>query len=1162
MSQTIKTDMQSERDYFSKVTEVVAKTGERLKADIKKAEADIKAMTIQYDEGEYDVASIILNTIDMKKMTEAALKRTQKIGDKPYFGRIIFDNESLYIGRNAIHGDNITDQLVVDWRAPVSNAYYENGLGEMHFRTPLGEEITVNLKMKRTFDIDNGKLTGYFDSENTANDELLNKYLARNKQAVLGEIIATIQKEQNDIIRMSPRHNVLVQGAAGSGKTTVAMHRISYILYNYADTVKPQDFYIIGSNKMLLNYITGVLPDLDVTGFRQMTMEEMFTRLMYEEWDPFLYRIKDSGSSVNADIKGSSAFFERLKGFLDGYERKHIKQEDVILDPNMFVEGIENGKTGIYDRRDNPSERKGAAVCLLRGSAIKRYIDDNPQLSMQNKINALNKELFENLENEFAGKVSYTEKEKKAIKSYFNGYIGDKECRESVYEIYDEFVQNEDDPQIPSPTRKLVRMLVTGEGTKHNLKVRERDYSSDIINDWGTGRNAANDDEGLNFAVKNALANAAEKPEGEIRENPERKRNPEEGLYRAYDAAAEAMPERYIRKYVTEYDIYELAALAYIYRRIKETRVISEAHHIVIDEAQDYGIMAYRVLRECVRECTYTIMGDVSQNIRYDSGINDWSELRKYYLDNPQDRFMLLRKSYRNTIEISEFATQILDHGDFEVYPSEPIIRHGEKPQVVKTDAESLVDEIADRCRKWQEEGLLTIAVVCRNEKEQKQLREMLDGKIELINTDGDCMEFGNGIMVLPVTMTKGLEFDAVLICNPTKRDYPADNRHAKFLYVAATRALHRLTVLYTNSLTELIAKPVDKSRTRHVINPEGESGPTREETEQFEEKKRRLLEEDEQNSKQKMLDEAMKRTQQYLNSRKGASKANVHALNGNNETEVKTAAGEAKTVPAEKRTAICPAVNNSVSVFPDFIRPVSPDEIRPSGHTAASMAVKWIQKKNDGIYFQSLSGITRLQPVADNIIRVSYCAGMNFKTAPGDICRSYKMSRDFKYKETAQSVEIMMKKMTVKFDRYRGSCIFCDASGREFLSEDSKEPKYTDTGRNKTATYTFFKSAAGESWHVVTGMVSGENVTQEDILCNMKFVKNAAYYISPGNNKIPCIIKKDRYALIPLTVSKTAFCSMPVLGNFILQEDAFSDYYVVLSDSTDKLAKAYLNLQ
>jgi len=1077
MGNGIRIDREYENNYFADVYGVVNERCQKLEETIRKTDAEILEMKKMFDEGELEQWSLVEEVINLNKSARESLKKEARILKKPYFGRILFDDESLYIGRSGIHRANITDQLVADWRAPIANAYYENGMGTVKFRTPTGEDISIDLKLKRTFDIENGSLVDYFDSETTANDDLLNKYLARNKQAVLGEIIATIQKEQNDIIRLTPKHNVLVQGAAGSGKTTVAMHRISYILYNYADTVRPQDFYIIGSNKMLLNYITGVLPDLDVTGFRQMTMEEMFTRLLYEDWNPFIYRIKDiNKDGVNANIKGTSIFFDKLKSFLDEYERKMILQEDVILDPNQFVEGLENGKKGIYDRRENPVARKGAPICLLRGSAVKKYLDDNPGISMQNKIIALNEELAGNIQSEFAGKVSYTEREKKAIVSHYAKHFGDNEFKGSVFKIYDEFVKTVSNLDVPAPSKKLVEMQVTGE-------------------------------------------------------------------------------EKRIKKYVTEYDIYELAALAYIYRRVKETQIISEAHHIVIDEAQDYGIMAYRVLKECIRECSYTIMGDVSQNIRYDSGINDWSELRDLYLTTPYDSFMMLRKSYRNTVEISEFATKILDHGDFEVYPVEPIIRHGDAPKLMKVAAGNMIDEIVKQCRLWQQEELMTIAIVCRDEKEQEQLRDALKGKLELIDTDTDNPEFGNGIMVLPVTLTKGLEFDAVLIYEPGKKSYPADNKHAKFLYVAATRALHKLTVIYSKTLTDLIAKPVPKDKVRHVLNPEGPHRPSEEEIKAFEEKRRQVLEADEQESKKKILDEAARRTQKYLEGRKGASKANVDALNGNAssvQSEKKPAVNSKSTTEKSQVKDLAVVKESPASGYTtiDFIKEVPGELLRPSGHPANSFATKWIQKKNDGIYMQSLYGVTRITPISQNIVRVSFSSGLELKLAAKGTVKEFQMCRDFQYKENPQNLEITLKGMTVKFDRYRGACTFYDSKKKEVLKENQNEPKYIDMKKSKPCGFTNFTATSSDTFHILS---------PDD--GNMKFLKDTAYYISPGEGKLPCIIKKDRYAIIPVTQSKTAFCRMNVVGTFLMQEDAFSDYYLVLADNTDRLIESYHKL-
>lgn len=188
--------------------------------------------------------------------------------------------------------ENVINPLVIDWRAPIATVYYENSLGACSYQVKNEGTYQIDLTRKRTYEIAEDELTDFYDSDVVANDDLLTKYLAKNKKAVLGEIIATIQQEQNEIIRKSPRQNVIVQGVAGSGKTTVAMHRISYILYNYGEEYRPEDFYIVGSNRILLNYITSVLPDLDVYGIRQMTMEQLFTRLLYEDWDEASMEIK------------------------------------------------------------------------------------------------------------------------------------------------------------------------------------------------------------------------------------------------------------------------------------------------------------------------------------------------------------------------------------------------------------------------------------------------------------------------------------------------------------------------------------------------------------------------------------------------------------------------------------------------------------------------------------------------------------------------------------------------------------------------------------------------------------------------------------------------------------------------------------------------------
>lgn len=212
-------EWQREEEYLNQTLDIVKRNVENYESEIREMSDQIEEMLQHYHDNDVEVYTQMSNTVTMRDHMQSALKRNQRATKKPYFGRIDFldetlqKEEALYIGRGGIAKDT-THQVVVDWRAPVANAYYENGLGECSYHAPDGRELPIRLDLKRTYEIDNGRLLDYFDTEVIANDELLTKYLAKNKQAVLGEIIATIQKEQNDIIRKTPYHNIIVQGVA------------------------------------------------------------------------------------------------------------------------------------------------------------------------------------------------------------------------------------------------------------------------------------------------------------------------------------------------------------------------------------------------------------------------------------------------------------------------------------------------------------------------------------------------------------------------------------------------------------------------------------------------------------------------------------------------------------------------------------------------------------------------------------------------------------------------------------------------------------------------------------------------------------------------------------------------------------------------------------
>ena len=504
---------EEEEAQLAKVIGIAERNLEQAKADIRSANEDLADLMETYDAKEAEGLALWNNATAKLNAYQHGMARLEKARKKPYFGRIDFQDprlsflESYYIGRVGI-SDEKAEPVVLDWRAPISSVYYENSTGPCSYTVSSEGTFSIDLKRKRTYEIENDHLKDFFDSDVVANDELLTKYLAKNKKAVLGEIIATIQQEQNLIIRRSPKTNLIVQGVAGSGKTTVAMHRISYILYNYEEDFRPEDFYIIGSNRILLNYITSVLPELDVYGIRQMTMEQLFIRLLYEDWDEAKYTVHtiDRADEKNS-IKGGSGWFFDLENFCRTYEAEQIPREPVRLE-----------KTG---------------TLLLDAEYIDNYCREQSTLSMEGKMCMLNEILLAKFENEVSGKeVTFPAREKKALKRKYEKYFGDGKWRGSIFDLYLQFLEQQ-----------------------------------------------------------------AEK--GKAVEVPE-----------------------------NSFDVYDLAALAYLYKRIKENDPVREASHVVIDEAQDFGMMAYQVLHYCLRDCTYTIMGDTSQNIHFSYGLNDWEELK------------------------------------------------------------------------------------------------------------------------------------------------------------------------------------------------------------------------------------------------------------------------------------------------------------------------------------------------------------------------------------------------------------------------------------------------------------------------------------------------------------------------------------------------------
>lgn len=272
--------------------------------------------------------------LEEKYRLETEINSIEKAKQSPYFARIDFESKNnfdrCYIGKKGVM-DYDNNVITVDWRAPISSLYYDSNLGQCEYEAPEGL-IKGNLLLKRQYTIENSKLLNFHDVDTVSNDELLKPYLSVSADNRLKNIVSTIQKEQNKIIRESMGKNLIIQGVAGSGKTTVALHRIAYLVYNNRKLFKPSDYMVIGPNKFFVSYISNILPDLDVNGVTQNTLDELFLNYIKED-----FKINNSLDILKE--KDELSYYKvsmNMKKEIDEYFRKLS-----LLPTNDFiVEGI------------------------------------------------------------------------------------------------------------------------------------------------------------------------------------------------------------------------------------------------------------------------------------------------------------------------------------------------------------------------------------------------------------------------------------------------------------------------------------------------------------------------------------------------------------------------------------------------------------------------------------------------------------------------------------------------------------------------------------------------------------------------------------------------------------------------------------------------------
>ncbi|GAA0117743.1 HelD family protein [Clostridium perfringens] len=641
---------------------------------------------IEYFDHERYVKEQAFTTIDKK------LKELTILKESPYFGRVTFNDlefdqkDTLYVGRFGVTPEGSYEPVIVDWRAPVASLFYHGSLGEASYTSPDGP-IKCDIEGRRQIIVKKGELKGVFDSAIDVKDDILQMVLSNNSSDKLKDVIMTIQQEQDEIIRKERTSNIVVNGVAGSGKTTIALHRVAYLLYNYRKELEDK-VLILGPNGIFMEYISQVLPSLGEVGVKQETfasfaLKEMDSELYIMSFDKYLEKIlsKDKEFIEDAKYKNSYEIIKDLDNLVKEMDKNYFHIEDVKYFGDLVIskEEIEEMLNKHYEYMP----------LFRRSEKIKRIILSKIKDKRDEKVWELNEEL---------------RKEKEKL----------------------------------TPEELLIE--------ENNLEFRRKLRIREI--------------------VKEVMDSRAKLDSWISRED----------VLDIYDR---------FNGNKKEYTINDLAPILYLAIKLEGKKATKDYRHVVIDEAQDYSPLQFKVVRELTGTKYFTVVGDVNQRLIKYSDLAPMMELEKIFDDvNPE--IYNLNKSYRSTYEIMEYANKYLDEDRII-----PIVRHGKPVEEIEFhNNEELSESIIESLKEFSNEGLESIAIITRDKEELEKVYNLISNKVHLVKFDNEDVLYKGGNVIIPSYFAKGLEFDGVIIVdNGSSKDENED----LIKYIMSTRALHRL---------------------------------------------------------------------------------------------------------------------------------------------------------------------------------------------------------------------------------------------------------------------------------------------------------------------------------------------------------------------------------
>ncbi|CAI2567502.1 DNA helicase IV [Apilactobacillus kunkeei] len=681
---------------------------------------------------------LVNKVVQSEAIIKNQLETYKKLADSPYFGRIDIkddgddDTERLYIGTASFVDDN-ENFLVYDWRAPISSIYYNGTLGKVSYQTPAGKQST-DLEKKRQFQISHGEINNMFDTNETVGDEMLQSVLGQQHDEVMQNIVSTIQKEQNDIIRDTYNDLLVVQGVAGSGKTSAILQRIAFLLYHSRSSLQADQIILFSPNRLFSHYISDVLPSLGERNMRQVTLQEFIdhrlegvkVQSLFDQYETE-QAYTDEEKAIQS-FKRSHQYMTSIENYINTVFNDDIAFQSILIDGKVFfdadvIKDIYASQPKQMKPADKFLKTKNRLIEILKKrievEVYKPWVDDS--------IDQLNSEQYhdfmeghqlgifqdEDDERYFIAKQIVTEHFRKVYDALYNGSFFDP------YLQYQRFMQ-----QVVLP----------------------KDVNVDAWND-------------------------------------------------DVDGFADSIELHQVR-------LDDAAPLLYMRDLMIGGGQNQTMQYLFVDEMQDYSIAQLIYIKHSFPQTKINLIGDSEQALfkAVEAPQELLNKLNEAFATK-KSRLITLNRSYRSTYPITNFAKSLLPNGD----EIEAFNRPGKSPEIlIRHNEKKCIDALIESAQQeLKDEG--TVAIVTKNLNEAKQLHQHTYNQLNptlLADTDRSLPK---GVVIMPIYLAKGLEFDSVIAWNVSKDNYPNDD-YVGTIYTIATRAMHHLTLISNGTVSPIIA--------------------------------------------------------------------------------------------------------------------------------------------------------------------------------------------------------------------------------------------------------------------------------------------------------------------------------------------------------------------